>query len=95
MVFFCQTDSSDSCGLGNDLTAAFVTELEEGLSILLGYNDTLHGIILHWTLCKWNAILWFVYLELIGCGLLLEGKLKNVTYKVTEKKDSQNISAKT
>lgn len=33
--------------LGRDLTAAFVTELEEGLTIALGYNDTLQGTIIH------------------------------------------------
>ena len=45
------TDSSDSPGLGHDLTAAFVTELEEGLSIARGYNDSLHG-----TIIRWNAV---------------------------------------
>lgn len=41
MLLHCCTDSSDSPGLGHDLTAAFVTEIEEGLTIALGYNDTL------------------------------------------------------
>lgn len=47
MVVLCWTNSSDSPGLDHDLTAAFVTELEEGLPIALGYNDTLHGTIIH------------------------------------------------
>ncbi len=47
MLFLCCTDSSDSPGLGPDLTAAFVTELEEGLTIALGYNDTLQGKTTH------------------------------------------------
>lgn len=47
MVLFCQTNSTDSLGLCHNLTAAFVTKLEEGLSIALGYNDTLHAIIIH------------------------------------------------
>lgn len=64
MLFLCRTDNSDSPGLGHDLTAAFVTELEEGLSIALGYNDTLHGIIIHWNIVQLECNPVFGYLQL-------------------------------
>ena len=48
MPFLCCTDGSDSPGFGLELTAAFVTELEEGFTIAQGYNDTLQGTIIHW-----------------------------------------------
>lgn len=47
MLCLCWTDSSDSAGLGQDLTAAFVTEPEEGLTTARGYNDTLQATIIH------------------------------------------------
>lgn len=40
-------DGSDSPGLGHDLTAAFVTELEQGPSTSLGYNVYLYATITH------------------------------------------------
>lgn len=49
--FPCRTDSSDSPGLGQDLTAAFVAELEEALPVALGHNDTLHGTLIHQEHC--------------------------------------------
>lgn len=70
MLFLCWTDSSDSPGLGHDLTVAFVTVLEEGLSIALGYNDTLHGIIIHWNIVQLECNTVFGYLQLTNLGRL-------------------------